>query len=149
MPGTSMFLHETVTRNIAKKKTGTQSEGALLATKAKLRDEALATMTSKTAGSKTRARLARLLGMGSIAPAGDDLGSLDPRGSTPKARAAAGKSAAKPKAPGKVPETGEEPDPATAAATVRASRPGKPAARAAKPPTPRTTLRQLPEPEDD
>ena len=146
MPGTSMFLHETVTRNIAKKKKGTQSESALLATKAKLRDEALATMASKTAGSKTRARLARLFGMGSIAPAGDDLGSLDPRGPTPKARAAA-KSAAKPKAPSKAPDAAEEPEPAKAP-TVRAPLSGKPAAPGAKP-SPMTTLKQLPEPKDD
>lgn len=142
MPGTSMFLHDTVVRNIAKKKKGTQSEVELLATKAKLRDQALETMSGKNTGSKTRARLARLFGMGIVAPSGDDLGSLDPRGPTSKARAAAAK------APGKAPRGGQDPATVDTAARMPPPPKEKSTAKASKP-LPRTTLRQLPEPEDD
>ena len=114
----------------------------LLATKAKLRDQALETMSGKNTGSKTRARLARLFGMGIVAPSGDDLGSLDPRGPTPKARGAAAK------APGKAPRGGQDPATVDTAARMPASPKEKPTAKASKP-LPRTTLRQLPEPEDD
>jgi transposase InsO family protein len=131
MLGTSLFLHRLVAKNLAKKAAGTHSEPALLATKAKLRNEALKSMSMKSTTSKTRARLARVLGMGSIAPAGDDLGSLDPRGSTPKQRAAKVKSVTK--VSNKSSAAGSEADKPVQAAPVR----------------PITTSFQLPDTDDE
>jgi hypothetical protein len=96
-----------------------------------LRNEALKSMSMKSTTSKTRARLARVLGMGSIAPAGDDLGSLDPRGSTPKQRAAKVKSVTK--VSNKSSAAGSEADKPVQAAPVR----------------PITTSFQLPDTDDE
>lgn len=79
MPGTTMHQHELVTRKVKQKREGTHSERSLMEAKRKLRDEALQSLKAAATKSKTRARLARVLGVGAIAPAGDDLGSLDPR----------------------------------------------------------------------
>ncbi|WP_043836609.1 DDE-type integrase/transposase/recombinase [Muricoccus aerilatus] len=78
MRGTSMHAHELVLRRVAKKKEGTHSERSLVEAKKRMELQAAATWSKKSTGSKVRARLARLAGIGSMAPSGDDLGSLDP-----------------------------------------------------------------------
>ena len=82
MPGLTLHQHELVLRMVAKKRKGAQSERDLLEAKARLRKEALESHTMKSVSSKTRARIARALNIGAVAPVDDDLGSLDPRQGT-------------------------------------------------------------------
>lgn len=79
MPGTTMHQHELVMRKVNQKREGSHSERSLMEAKRRLREEALESLKAATTKSKTRARLARLLNVGGTAPAGDELGSLDPR----------------------------------------------------------------------
>lgn len=79
MLGLTLHQHELVLRMVAKKRKGTHGERDLLEAKARLRKEALESHTMKSVSSKTRARIARALNIGAVAPVDDDLGSLDPR----------------------------------------------------------------------
>ena len=79
MRGLSMFNHELVKRNVGATRNRAHSEKELLEAKAHLREEALLMLSAKTTGSKTRARIARSLGVGALAPVEDGLGSLAPQ----------------------------------------------------------------------
>ena len=82
MSGTTMHQHEMTVRRLAKKEKGTHSELSLLQAKKRHIDEARETHLSESTTSKVRARLARDMNIGGAAPAGDGLGSLDPRSPT-------------------------------------------------------------------
>ena len=120
MPRTSMHQHELVMRKVKQKRDGTHSERSLMEAKRRLREQAIESLSTKTTTSKTRARLARFFNIGATAPAGDDLGSLDPRKGTTRA---ARKTTATPKArPGATVDAPATPDPVPAPHTLGAPR---------------------------
>ena len=79
MPGTTMHQHELVMRRVKQKQTGAHSERSLMEAKRKMREEAIESLNATATKSRTRARLARMMNIGGAAPAGDDMGALDPK----------------------------------------------------------------------